>query len=96
MIHVVVSLIVIVGRPDVFRISLVRVNVYHPPKYVRIKSPAGRFTCFFGRNRSAQAKFGRGTKICRLLARRSFAKVDVLVPARNAERNAHEGEYASA
>jgi hypothetical protein len=50
--------------------------------------PARRITGFFSGNGAAQAEFCIGAKVGRLLSRRRFAKINMLVPARNAQRDA--------
>jgi hypothetical protein len=52
MVHIVVTLIVIVGRPYALRIGFVRIDVHHPAKQMRIKYAAGGFAIFFGGDRT--------------------------------------------
>jgi hypothetical protein len=62
--------------------------VHHPTEEMGTELPARRITGFFSGNGAAQAEFCIGAKVGRLLSRRRFAKINMLVPARNAQRDA--------
>src|SRR5580693_3656011 len=53
-----------------------------------MKFSACGVTRFLRCDGTTQAELRVGTKICGLLSGRSFAEIDVLMPARNAQRNA--------
>jgi hypothetical protein len=44
MVHIIVSMIIVIGRPDLLRILLIGIDVDHPSKDVRIKHTVCRFT----------------------------------------------------
>ncbi len=62
--------------------------MHHPSENVGIEFSARGLAGLFGRDRAQQPELRMWAKILKLLSHRSFAEIDVLVPASHAERNA--------
>jgi hypothetical protein len=74
-------------RPDLLGICFVGIDVDHPIKNLRNPAAAGLVAGVFGRDRAAEAEFSQAG-LPRLRAFGREADVDVLVPARHAQRDA--------
>src|SRR5450755_271031 len=75
-------------RPNLRRIFLEWIDVDHPVKNDRIKSPTRGVASLSRRDRTAQTKLrSRAQYVC-LLVSRSLAEIHMLVPLRDAQRNA--------
>src|ERR1700722_10583864 len=85
MIHVVMALVVVHGRPDPLRVLLIRIDVYHPAEDVRNECAARRLAGFAGGDRAQQAEFRVRPEVFRLAIRRRLAEIHMLMPARDAQ-----------
>src|SRR5579862_4344403 len=74
-------------RPDTRLILFERIDVDHPVEDHRMESSAGGVTGRFGGDRSAQAELGMRREIFGAMAERCGAKVNMLVPLREAQGN---------
>ena len=82
------SLVVIIGGPDFLRVGFVGIDVDHPTEEVGTKDAAGRIAGFLGGDRAYETELCIRAEVLVFLAFRRGAEVDVLVPARDAERDA--------
>ena len=86
----VVHIVVVMGHvrgPDFLRIGFIGIHVHHPSQHMRQKHPALGLTLFLGSDRTQQAELGMRPKILGPLSGWRFAEIDVLVLARDAQRD---------
>jgi hypothetical protein len=83
-----VAFVVIVDGPDFGWVGLVGIHVDHPAKDMGEKESAGSVAGFLCMDGAEQAEFCVGTEVGSQLPRGRLAEIHVLMPARDAERNA--------
>ena len=77
-----------VDRPDLCGVFLKRVEVDHPIEYDGMKLAASRVALGLRGNGAVEPEFWIWTEHFRFVTRRRKAKIHMLMPLRNAERDA--------